>query len=224
MDDQSQLWEKTAESQTLVVTFSHMEIGDRIAPFCFVDSIRQYPVNRLYVRDLNKRYYLQGIDSKTNSIERFTSLLKEKMANFGSEKVIFIGNSGGGFAALLYGMILQPTQVLAFAPRTYLDNKNRQKYADTRNSDLVNATVEEGSSYGYRDFLDLMNVYKAYKPQKTRFHICWDKNNRIDDKNAKRLWYPDVIQHSYENGSHLVAKHLKNNGLLHSFFRLVIAA
>ena len=95
MNIEAQLLEETASSQTLIVTFSHIDADGKLAPFCFVDSIRQYPVNRMFVRDLRKKYYLQGIDGTANSVEKTADLLKTMIDDYGSQKSIFIGNSSG---------------------------------------------------------------------------------------------------------------------------------
>lgn len=67
----------------------------------------------IYLRDIHKQWYLSGINSKINSPEKLCDFLIAETKGY---KVICIGSSAGGYAALLFGSILGAT-VYAFSPR-----------------------------------------------------------------------------------------------------------
>ena len=65
----------------------------------------------IFVRDLQKQWYIEGSSSVYNT----TQLLVDKLAELTEGyKIYTIGSSAGGFAALLYGSILNAQRVYAF--------------------------------------------------------------------------------------------------------------
>ena len=66
----------------------------------------------IFVRDIFKQWYLQGINHKLNSIEKVDDFFKNEIEGF--DKVITVGSSAGGFAAVLFGSFLNAERVLAF--------------------------------------------------------------------------------------------------------------
>lgn len=67
----------------------------------------------IYLRDIFKSFYISGINTKYNTIEKLVSFLKEQTKGY---EVITAGSSAGGFAALLYGCLLEASKIFAFSP------------------------------------------------------------------------------------------------------------
>jgi hypothetical protein len=65
----------------------------------------------IFLRDVFKQWYLTGINREINSPERLLNFLKAETAGF---KIITVGSSAGGYAAALYGWLLNAEYVLAF--------------------------------------------------------------------------------------------------------------
>ncbi|WP_282054678.1 hypothetical protein [Maribacter luteus] len=65
----------------------------------------------IFIRDIQKQWYIEGISEKANSPEKLLNLLKQLTKGF---RVYAMGSSAGGFAALLYGSLLQADRVYAF--------------------------------------------------------------------------------------------------------------
>lgn len=72
----------------------------------------------IFVRDVLKQWYLNGINSTVNSIESLCELLRS--LTYG-KRIICIGASAGGYAAILLGCLLNAEKVIAFNPQINLD-------------------------------------------------------------------------------------------------------
>lgn len=68
----------------------------------------------IYLRDIHKQWYLTGINARINSPEKLLDFLKEQTDGY---QIVCIGSSAGGYAALLYGALLNAKVVFAFSPR-----------------------------------------------------------------------------------------------------------
>ena len=65
----------------------------------------------IFIRDIQKQWYLNGINSELNSIEKVVSFLNKETLGY---KVITLGSSSGGFAAVLFGSFLNAEKILTF--------------------------------------------------------------------------------------------------------------
>lgn len=219
---ESHILEEAAASRVLIVVFANLMPDNTLPPFCYRESLKQYSVNKWFVRDLHKFMYLRGIDDLLDSVKKLAAKIRRMIRGYGSESTIFIGNSSGGYAALLYGILTRPQDVLAFAPRTYLDPENRARFDDSRNPHIVDRVAGESHRYGARKYLDLRELFRKTKPRRTRFHLYWDRNHRIDDINAARMSFPNVALHPQEGGGHLIARYLRDRQLFHPIIQKVL--
>lgn len=65
----------------------------------------------IFIRDIQKQWYIEGISAMNNSPMKLYELLQELTKGF---RVYTIGSSAGGFAAMLYGSLLEAERVYAF--------------------------------------------------------------------------------------------------------------
>ncbi|MCR5261670.1 MAG: hypothetical protein K6C94_07515 [Candidatus Gastranaerophilales bacterium] len=73
-----------------------------------------YAEKHIFIRDITKRFYKFGInDKELNSIEKVTEMLKKETEGY---KVITIGSSAGGSAAIIFGKLLNADFTIAFSP------------------------------------------------------------------------------------------------------------
>jgi esterase/lipase len=79
--------------------------------------------------DYNCKSYHQGMQGISNNIDETVEYLKNKFKSY--ERVICLGVSAGGYAAMLFGSLLNVANVIAFIPQTRLKSKERdEKYRD----------------------------------------------------------------------------------------------
>lgn len=65
----------------------------------------------IFVRDIFKQWYLKGINADIDTPEKLYSFLKQETEGM---KVVCMGSSAGGYAAILYGSLLGAERVIAF--------------------------------------------------------------------------------------------------------------
>lgn len=70
-----------------------------------------YAHKHIFIRDIHKQWYLTGVNSKIDSPDKLAVFLKTETEGY---KVITIGSSAGGFAAVLFGSLLKAQLILSF--------------------------------------------------------------------------------------------------------------
>jgi cytochrome oxidase Cu insertion factor (SCO1/SenC/PrrC family) len=186
-------------SETLIVSFagSAKQFGG-IIMFEFSNFIKQNfnNVSSHYYKDMYTKSYHKGIQGVTNNIDETVAYLKNEIKNY--KNVIFIGVSSGGYAAILFGSLLNVTSVLAFIPQTILRLEViNEKYRDI--STFINATTKY---YIYGD-LRIKNVNDCH-------HIS--HGERIAHNTNVFL-----IKKEY-----VILKEMRNNGELYSILNKLV--
>ncbi|MFA6294748.1 MAG: hypothetical protein WC637_23345 [Victivallales bacterium] len=76
---------------------------------------RKNRVNRarkhIFVRDVFKEFYVEGINNDLNTCDKLFEFLKSEAKDM---KVITVGSSSGGYAAILFGVLLKAEAVFSF--------------------------------------------------------------------------------------------------------------
>ena len=65
----------------------------------------------IFIRDIQKQWYIQGINKRINSPEKLLDFLKKECEGY---RIITVGSSAGGYAAVLYGSQLGAEKVFSF--------------------------------------------------------------------------------------------------------------
>lgn len=71
----------------------------------------------IFVRDVLKQWYVEGISEKNNSIEKVFELLKKLADGYAIETC---GNSAGGYAAVLFGCLLKAKKIFTVSGQFFL--------------------------------------------------------------------------------------------------------
>lgn len=74
----------------------------------------------IYVRDIYKSWYVTGINTRVNSIDKLIALLKRETKGM---QIITVGSSAGGYMAVLMGCKLNAVHVLCFSAQFTLTEK-----------------------------------------------------------------------------------------------------
>lgn len=141
MGDNSSLKINGINLDTLVVSFAgHDLIFGHMPRFEFVNFFHNHlnHVSRHFYVDNNKTSYHKGITGISNSIEETVEYLRNEIKPY--KNVIFLGASSGGYAAILFGSLLEINSVVAFIPQTVRRDKViDEKYRDI--STFINKTT-----------------------------------------------------------------------------------
>ena len=130
------------DADTLVVSFGgYAKMFGGIQPFEFLSFLTQHFPNvskHFYIDDMCDAYH-QGIRGLSTNIDETVEYLRDKIKGY--KKVVFLGNSAGGYATILFGSLLGVTSVLAFIPLTVRrKEKVDEKYRDI--SGYINGTTQ----------------------------------------------------------------------------------
>lgn len=112
---------KGQTNEVIIVTFSGRQQGlSTLTLFEFTNFLETtfHIYDKLYCRDEKVKWYNHGLTGITSNIKETIEFLQSKIKGY--SKIIFIGASMGGYAALLFGSILNVDAVVAFRPQTYL--------------------------------------------------------------------------------------------------------
>ncbi|MBR9921786.1 MAG: hypothetical protein GYB31_13180 [Bacteroidetes bacterium] len=207
--DYTVLYDFSASSDTLLIVFSGVGLGIGVPYFEFLRTVEEFNVLKIFVRDNRKSWYHGGIIGLGDTIDESLPPLKKLIRESGAKKVVTLGNSMGGYAAILYAVLLEADEVLAFAPTTFANWKNRFKYWDHRGhfKYLKNAIKKPFKYY------DLLKVPGIEKP---KINIFFDTDYRTDRSHAQHLGnsLANVQLHRFNGGKHKVIKNIKNSGRL----------
>lgn len=110
---------EASNKDILIVSFAGQDNGfGGIVRFEFVKFLdKHFPdINRHFYLDKRLNCYHEGIEGISHNIEDTVDYFKKEFAPY--KKIIFIGTSGGGYAAILFGSLLKINTVLAFIPQT----------------------------------------------------------------------------------------------------------
>lgn len=66
----------------------------------------------IWIRDITKEFYVKGINSRINNIDKLIGFLKEQVNGY---ELITVGSSGGGYIAALLGCVLNAKKVYCFS-------------------------------------------------------------------------------------------------------------
>jgi len=197
-------------SPVLVVAFGGLanSIG-AMPPFEFLRMLRSPEVDKLFVRDLRQSWYQRGVEGCSTDVATTAQWLRAMVETRPYQRVVTLGTSAGGFAALLFGAMLEVDHVLAFGPQTFLGPTQRARHADAR---WLGITFR--MHVGVRKSKKVLDVAPPMrKTNGTQYEVHVGANH-LDLVHARHLVginHTSVHSHA---GGHNVAKVLREQGTL----------
>ena len=212
------------DSDVLLVAFGGIRSQERPRHAYELTRVTaRFAVNRIYLMDDHGLWYHHGIEGHTGNIDETADYLRRAIEARGFRRIVFLGVSGGGYAALLLGRILEVDEVHAIAPRTFLDMDNRLEHADYRLIDNAMSLYE--SDRAQPQYFDLRSVFDGPPKSETQFHVYYAERARIDRAHANHLaGVENVALHGYQLGSHRLGKWLRDQGHLDEILEAALLA
>lgn len=201
-------------SDTLVVFFAGLGGNSPHTKFQFVDSSEREidDVNRIFVRDVSKSWYQNGAPPCTASVGDLCLELKHRIADSGATKVVFVGSSMGGYAAILYSALLGIGSAIAFSPQTFVGPLNRLAYFDHRWMRPIAKTWV--TSFGRDRCWDLLPVLRRKQPP-VGITVYYAAKHRLDRAHAMRLAeVPNVNLVGIEGHDHNIVRAVRDTDRL----------
>lgn len=135
--DLSYLVDRPLPHEPLVLSFGFVA-WDRRPGFDFfgrlkkIESLTRKPLNKILVRDISNSWYHRDIEGLGAHVDEVSSSLETIIREIRPSRVITVGQSMGGYAAIMFGTLLNVDQIISFGPLSYLNSEEAVKYHDHR--------------------------------------------------------------------------------------------
>lgn len=202
---------KSVDADATIFVFSH--VGYPMGKFALSHELAGLDANIVYLNTPDNSWYQSGIGPDVPGIEETRKLIFEIRQALNAKKSYSVGMSMGGYAAVLFGLLLRMDATLAFTPETLLGKQhsrswklNKLRYYDSRYSDLSTLIKNNSSTiinlvYGVYDLTDLALLWKIGDQISTDRNIsflpCMDAHKIPLSVNVrelvKKMIYKNVI-------------------------------
>lgn len=198
--------------KNLYIFFGGIAAGIAMPVFEFYNASKIIDDHKLFLRDFSQCWYQDGLPSISKDVYSTAQYLRNKIDDIKPEKVYFVGNSMGGYAAILFANLTGVGEGIAFAPQTFISPVLRIKYRDTRWMKQVLNTYRR--SVFKRKIWNLKPLLmKSNKGNKISVFVS--KADRLDHIHASHIsGIEGVIVYEFEDGGHGIVKLLRDEGKL----------
>jgi hypothetical protein len=134
---------------------------------------------------------------------------------FSPRQFLTIGQSMGGYAAIMFGFLLGVDKILSFGPLSFLNSRAALSYHDRRWLAVMLELEKNRPPVGY---FDLPTLSRTADPRKTALHVFFgtkpDGENtkeavNLDAVHPERLaTYPNCVLHPSPYSGHAVVQYL----------------
>ena len=220
----------------LVIAFGFVSWTSRPA-FDFFGRLRKLeqvsgqPLNKILVRDSGNAWYHRQIAGLGNHVDETAQALRELVRRIAPSQVTTLGQSMGAYAAVMYGLLLDARQIVAFGPLSFLDVQQARLYHELRWLPVMESLAQDPPLSGY---YDLAALCRARATDDTQLHLVFgtrpdvanagasaSESVNLDAMHAQRLAaFGRCTLHPFPQSGHAVVQHLidtkRINGLLAS--------
>jgi hypothetical protein len=198
------------DSNSLLVSFGGLALQYGMPVPEFKRILKPIDVNKIFVIDEYRCWYYTIYEDVINELRNLIDKIQPL-------NTIFFGCSAGGYASILFGLILEVDRTMSFQTQTFLSQKSRQKYKDVRWEKEVNIAYK----YSNGKELDLWNHDKECK---TVIELFYCEDFYISKIHAELLYektnYLNIVLNKYQCGdSYPLARNLKESGDLLKIFK-----
>lgn len=116
----------------------------------------------IFVRDVHKQWYVEEINEDVCNVDKTFKLLKDLTKG---HQIITIGNSAGGYAAVLFGCLLKAEKIFSISGQFVLEDIEKEKLLSKHYQDIE-----------YSKYYDLRILLESYNG--TVFYIFPNKSEQ----------------------------------------------
>ena len=220
----------------LVIAFGFVSWTTRPA-FDFYGRLRKLEqasgqhLNKILVRDSGNAWYHRQIAGLGNHVDETAQALRELVRRIAPSTITTLGQSMGAYAAVMYGLLLDAQQIVAFGPLSFLDVQQARLYHELRWLPVMESLAQDPPLSGYYDLAALcraratadtqMHLVFGTRPDAANAGASASESVNLDAMHAQRLAaFGRCTLHPYPHSGHAVVQHLidtrRINGLLAS--------
>lgn len=199
-------------STTLYLFFGGMAAGIAMPPFEFYHAARILDESKIFIRDFGQCWYHSGLPGCSHDLDSTAAYLRREIDRIGARRVVFVGNSMGGFAAMLFAALLGTGEVIAFAPQTFVSPLLRLRYRDRRWPRQIARVWWRGLfAQSIWDLRPLLASHGAG----LKVSVFVSPDDRLDAIHARHIEdLSGVTVHEIEGGGHDLVRVLRDSGQL----------
>lgn len=196
----------SAETDRLLITFGDIPVGLTLPPFQFNRLTQDLCCHRLFIRDLAQAWNQYGVPGLCGTVAHMAEGPRASIAKIAPRRTVLIGNSMGGFGALL-----DVPEVNVVAPQTFLDRRSQMLARNFRWRHQIRAMHR-----ALRREETLLVLHAPLRQAgQPRFHVHYGTGDRLDSFHPMRLENINAITlYPQHGGDHALAKDLRDSGVL----------
>jgi pimeloyl-ACP methyl ester carboxylesterase len=212
----------TKQSSTMLLVCSASSDALRLPPFAFLAVTSRIPARRLFARDVRQVWYQHGVSSFGDTIEEVAESLRVVQDAVGARRLVAVGHSAGGYAALMLGTLLGAERVVAFTPQAVIERTALAQLGDERWPRTLDRLDELGGPD--ERYADLRAALARDRRAGTRYDVHYDPAVAPDERHALLLdGVPGLELHTHDfEGSNLI-RSLRATGELERILDAAIA-
>ena len=207
---------------TLLIAFGGLASKlDGIPPFEFLSALAEQSARRVFVRDLDQAWYQEGVRGVASNLADTTDALRAIVEEAQPTRVVTLGVSAGGFAAIYFGCQLRADLAVAFSPQTFTSAALRRWHRDHRWTEEIAGLDRLDTATTCRDLRPIVAA-SAHRVHRTAIQVHYGRSSRIDRAHARRLRRFENVTLVEHDAGHNTAKALKERGELDGVLRRAV--
>ena len=206
------------QTAPVMVAFGGLANGTDDPPFEFVRQTGDLGVHRVFVRDLGQCWYQQGISGAGDSVVAAAAALSALLDTLSPSRRVFVGNSSGAFAAILYGILASADEVVAFGPQASITRFGRLRSRDRRWPAQIHKARQVAAD---RSHLDLVRLLRT-TAHPGRITVHHGEKDLMDTRSAARLGAESGVEVATHPGGHLFIRKLRDGGELQPMLEVAL--
>lgn len=176
-------------SQRMVITLAG-GIGQVGMPMdVLARTLGGLPSKRIFLRDLQRMYYLFGVVGIGNDLEQIAAWIRQQVDEQKISHLTTFGNCMGAHAAIVLGVLAEADVIHAFYPKTTIKLHHRLAFRDFPKQHLPKDMLLRTNfqDVGNWKYLDLKSFLRKHADFKGKIIVYADPEKRLTMVHANRL-------------------------------------
>jgi pimeloyl-ACP methyl ester carboxylesterase len=175
-------------------------------------------INKILVRDKKYKWYHYGIEGFGDDVMEVTKKLNDIIEKLSPSKIFTMGQSMGGYAAILYGALLQVDKIIAFGALSCFQSQKLELIRDYRWMSLVKEVEKSPPKVFANDLVELLknnpvdaDIFYGIFPG----HV--DRTMAVNPDAVHMMQFYGLSQvniYSFHEAEHAVSEYLRRTGVL----------